>query len=80
MGLGCKDVWAEDPVESNGKRFPLGTKMLCEKVVSPEKGISLQEVYRLCPRLVNHFKQAQGGLIGITIEEFKALSAALDAC
>ena len=28
--------------------------------------------------LCNHFGRAKGGLIGITLEEFKALSAALD--
>ena len=80
LSLECKDVWDEDPRESNGTRFPLGVKAHIDRRVNPHKGIDRDEVYRLCPRLRNHFGQAHGGLIGITLEEFKALSAALDAC
>ena len=79
--LGCENVWAKQQIEDDyGNRYPLGVKVRFEKIVSPDKGLTREQVYQLCPRLENHFGQAKGGLIGITLEEFKALSAALDKC
>lgn len=79
LSLNCEDVWAEDPVEDhNGTRYPLGAKVIFEKLIAPEKGIPLEEIYELCPRLQNHFLRSQGGLIGIQPDEFKALAEALD--
>ena len=79
--LRCEDVWAEDPIEDDtGKRYPLGVKAHFDKLVKPDKGLARDEIYELCPRLRDHFGRAQGGLIGISLDEFKALSAALDKC
>lgn len=76
--LNYEDVWDKEPiVDSTGKKYPLGVKVLFDKIVPSEKGLPLEEIYDLCPRLTNHFKQAQGGLIGITLDEFVALKDAL---
>lgn len=79
--LECANVWEKEPiVDDKGKKYPWGVEVQFDKIVPSDKGVTLEEVYELCPRLTNHFKQAQGGLIGITSEEFAALSAALDRC
>jgi len=79
LSLRCEDLHTDPARDETGKIYPWGIKVSFDKLVPPKQGISLEEVYRLCPRLTNHFKQAMGGLIGITTEEFTALSNVLDA-
>lgn len=78
--LGCKNVWAEQQVEDDhGNTYPLGVEVRFEKIVSPTKGVALDEIYQLCPRLQGQLSlPAHGGLIGITPEEFALLRDALD--
>lgn len=77
--INCEDVWDKEPVvDDKGKKYPLGVNVRFDKIVPSEQGLTLEEIYEICPRLTNHFKQAQGGLIGITSDEFIALKDALD--
>ena len=80
FSLDCEDRTVDQIQDDTGKRYPLGVKVEFDKLVKPDKGVKLEEIYKLCPRLVNHFGPSMGGLIGITLEEFKTLSAALDKC
>ncbi len=79
--LGCENVWAEQQIEDDyGNRYPLGVKVRFEKILPAAKGIPLDEICRLCPRLDGQLGlPARGGVIGISLDEFKTLSMALDS-
>lgn len=77
LSLRCEDLHTDPARDETGKIYPWGVRVQFDKLVDPKRGVSLDEIYRLCPRLRNHFKQAMGGLIGITAEESALLHAAL---
>lgn len=79
--LGCENVQEHRVEDDYGNRYPLGVKVRFEKIVPAAKGIALGEIYRLCPRLDGQLGMpARGGVIGITLEEYEALSESLNMC
>lgn len=76
----CRDVFAEDPVyDQEGTKYPMAAEVQYNRIVEPQNGVFLKEIYELCPRIKGRLeKPTMGGLIGITVEEFKSLSSALD--